>query len=152
MPVRQRLVLLACLATVCPTTAMAGETENWARLRSMPRERRIALAKNLERFDALDRAERAQIRALDAHIDALPPAEQARYRAVLRKYHLWVQSLSDEQKDQVRRTQPGRERMILVAKLRATRKVSVAAREATPLSVQLMPVTPIPLPLNSRGS
>src|SRR5262249_35911446 len=54
MSVRQRLVLLACLTAACPTTAAAGESENWARLRTMPRERRIALSKNLERFDALD--------------------------------------------------------------------------------------------------
>lgn len=150
MPIRRRLVLLACLATICPSTAQAGEAENWARLKSMPRERRIALAKNLERFDALDRAERTQIRALAAHIAARPPAEQAHYRAVLRKYHLWVQSLPDDQREQLRSAQPGRERMILVDKLWGARKAALTAAAGTPPSLQLVPITPIP-PVECAG-
>lgn len=144
MPIRRRLVLLACLAMICPSTAQAGEAENWARLKSMPRERRIALAKNLERFDALNRDERAQIRALDAHIETRSPAEQAHYHAVLRKYHLWVQSLPDDQKEQLRRATPGRERMILVANLRGAQKATLAGSGKTPPTLQLIPITPIP--------
>lgn len=145
MPVRQRLVLLACLTVVTPTTAVAGETENWARLKAMPRERRVALAKNLERFDALDRDDRAQILKLDEYVAGRSPTEQAHFRTVLRRYHLWVQSLPDDQKEQLRRSQPGRERMILVARLHASQQVSVASASATPLSVQILPVVPIPV-------
>ena len=39
----------------------------------MPRERRVALAENLERFDKLDPAEQAAIRKLDAQIAAQGP-------------------------------------------------------------------------------
>ena len=68
----------------------------------MPRERRVALSENLERFDKLNPAEQAAIRKLDAEIARKDPVEQARYRSLLRRYHLWVNSLTDEeQKDPV---------------------------------------------------
>ena len=142
MPVRHRLVLFACLLSGLPAVAIANETENWNRLRAMPRERRLALAESLKQFDALDHAERSSIRKLDAQIAELPPAEQVRYRATLRRYHLWVQSLSGDQKEQIKRAQPGRERMALVSKLHKAQRTALASGGAAPLSIRLIPLTP----------
>ena len=87
------------LAVVAGSCAIAGdEAENYRRLQAMPRERRVALSENLERFDQLDPAEQASIRKLDAELARLDPVEQARYRSLLRRYHLWANGLTEEQK------------------------------------------------------
>jgi hypothetical protein len=106
------------LAWLAPTFARAGEDENWQRLRSMPPEQRQVLAENLKKFDALDRNQKAAIRELDERIAKLPAENRMNYDSVLRRYHLWVQSLPREQQDALRATPPG-ERMALVRKLRA---------------------------------
>ncbi len=85
----------------------------------MPRERRLALAENLERFDKLDRAEQAAIRKLDAEIARKDPVEQARYRALLRRYHLWVIGLTDDQKRELREAPTSEARFATARKFRA---------------------------------
>ena len=66
-------------------------------LETLPRDRRVSLAENLDRFDRLNPAEQTAIRRLDAAIGATDPVAQARLRAVLHHYHLWFQGLTDEQ-------------------------------------------------------
>ncbi len=87
----------------------------------MPRERRIALSENLERFDKLDPAEQAAIRKLDAEIARKDPVEQARYRALLRRYHLWVNGLTEEQKAQLKEATGTEERFNLATEVPAER-------------------------------
>jgi hypothetical protein len=117
---RSRLVLsLAIGVLAVPDAARADETENYQLLQAMPRERRLALAENLERFDKLDRAEQAAIRKLDAEIARRDPVEQAKYRSLLRRYHLWVNGLTDEQKKELRAAQTSEARFAIALKFRA---------------------------------
>src|SRR5262249_27821929 len=51
-------------------------------------------------------------------IAALPEADQANYRAILRRYHIWLRSLPDEQRKELD-SAPASEKMAVVAKLRA---------------------------------
>jgi hypothetical protein len=144
MPGRRRWVFLICIMGTFATPARAGEPENWERLRAMPRERRVALAENMKQFDALSHAERTAIREMDERIAQLPPAEQVHYRDLLRRYHLWVQGLTEAQRELVRYGKSDKERMAAVSKLRKARPGTLAKRGATPLSVQLAPVAFIP--------
>jgi hypothetical protein len=91
-------VMLGLAALAASPSSPTDEAENYRQLEAMPRERRIALSENLERFDKLDPAERAAIRKLDAEIARRDPVEQARYRSLLRRYHLWVNGLTEDQK------------------------------------------------------
>jgi len=74
------------------------EADNEARLRALPIERRRALAAELARFDLLDRTDRDAILKLDARLAGLPPEERARDLGLLRRYHLWHQGLTEDQK------------------------------------------------------
>src|SRR5437763_13958316 len=101
MPRRPRLAPHLLIGLALPfLLAGAGEDANWKRLRSMPREHRLILAEKIKEFDRLDRDEQARIRDLDRRLSALPDADQATYRSVLRRYHIWRQSLPDDQRSQ----------------------------------------------------
>ena len=119
---RRRLapaLVLALGVLAVPAPGGADEAENYQLLQAMPRERRLALAENLERFDKLDRAEQAAIRKLDAEIARKDPVEQAKYRALLRRYHLWVNGLTDEQKRELREAPTSEARFAIARKFRA---------------------------------
>jgi hypothetical protein len=111
-------LLLGLAALAASPASLGDEAENLRQLLAMPRERRIALSENLERFDKLDPAERAAIRKLEAQIARKNPVEQARYRSVLRRYHLWVNNLSDEEKAQLKATEGAEARFNLARKFR----------------------------------
>jgi hypothetical protein len=111
--------LLLGLAALGGSPASVGdESENLRQLQAMPRERRVALAENLERFDKLDSAEQAAIRKLDAEIARKDPVERARYRSLLRRYHLWVNGLTEEQKAQLKAAEGTESRFNLARKFR----------------------------------
>ncbi|AGA27962.1 hypothetical protein [Singulisphaera acidiphila] len=101
-----------------PILAGAGEDENWQRLLSMPREQRAILAEKVREFDRLERPEKAAIRTLDEKLATLPTSEQANYRAVLRRYHLWLQTLSDDERTQLAKAATPKEKLALITKLR----------------------------------
>ena len=84
------------------------DAENWNRLRSMPREQRLALWEKLKEFDALGPTEKSAIQALNARITQLPAVEQANYWSVLSRYHHWVQGLSEEQRNELNAAPPDR--------------------------------------------
>jgi hypothetical protein len=135
--------LVLCLVgwgVITPGPGFAGaatpEAENLVRLRSMPREERLALLEKLQEFDALDPAERAAIRALNQRILELPADEQANYWSVLRSYHHWVQGLSEEQRKELNSV-PLNQRMKLVSKLRAQDGTNSSTGHM-PLVVQLL--------------
>jgi hypothetical protein len=67
-----------------------GIEANRRRLDGMPREERLFLAKNLERFDALAPEKRAAVEDLDSRLQGLDSAGRAGRIAVLREYHLWL--------------------------------------------------------------
>jgi hypothetical protein len=115
-------LLLALTALGASPASLGDEAENLRQLEAMPRERRIALSENLKRFDKLDPAERAAIRKLDAEIARNAPVEQARYRSLLRQYHLWVNGLTEEQKEQLKQAQGTEARFALARKFRIKEK------------------------------
>lgn len=95
------------------------ESESWNRLRTFPRERRLALHDSLAEFDRLDSAEQARISELDARLAQLAPSERSHYLSVLRRYHLWLRSLPEDQRRSILETPPS-ERMTQILKLRQT--------------------------------
>ena len=136
MPSRHLLALptLWFLASLVPAVARADEDENWQRLRSMPREQRLILSENLRKFDALDPGQKAAIRELDERISRLPAENRMTYHSVLRRYHLWVQSLSKEQKDLLNAASP-EQRMALLRKFLSEERAT--ANRPTPLFLQI---------------
>ena len=111
-------IWLALAALAASPATLADESENYRLLQAMPRERRVALSENLERFDKLDPAERASIRKLDAELARLDPVEQARYRSLLRRYHLWANGLTQGQKDELNEAGSPEARFNLARKFR----------------------------------
>jgi hypothetical protein len=111
-------LLLSLVALAASPASLGDEAENLRLLQAMPRERRIALSENLERFDKLDPTEQAAIRKLDAEITRKPPLDQARYRSLLRRYHLWVNSLTEEEKAQLKAADGTEARFNLARKFR----------------------------------
>jgi hypothetical protein len=97
-PLLPACLLIALAAIAASPGGGSDEAENYRRLQAMPRERRVALAENLERFDKLPPDEQAAIRKLDSENARKDEVERARYRALLRRYHLWVNGLTKEQK------------------------------------------------------
>lgn len=108
MTLRARLAL--GLAVGCTLAIAAGADDvlsaNLERLGQIPPERRQALSSNLKRFDALPSDQREAIRELDRHIAGLPEEDQARYRMVLRRYHLWLGGLTEEQRQALQQAPP----------------------------------------------
>jgi hypothetical protein len=117
-----RAVLLPLLALLAMPARAADPATNLERLREMPLERRQALARNLQQFDALTATEQAAIRELDRQLAELPDEDRARYLGVLHRYHLWLRTLTDEQRRSLQGAPPER-RMALVRKLAAGRSV-----------------------------
>ena len=143
MPSAIRPVLSLVLFTLSWGLVLAGagqaadsDTENWNRLRSMPREQRLALWEKLKEYDALGQAEKSTIQSLSARMVQLPLAEQADYRSVLSRYLHWVQGLSEEQRNELNSVSPS-ERMRVVTKLRAQERKTPTPR-TVPLFLQVV--------------
>ena len=115
---RSSTLILLGLAVIAAPAPLADEPDRYLQLQAMPRERRVTLAENLERFDKLDPAEQAAIRKLDAEIARKDPVEQARYRTLMRRYHLWVNSLTDAQKKELQDAGSVDARLALARKFR----------------------------------
>jgi hypothetical protein len=98
------------------------EAANYRRLEAMPVERRLFLMGNLEAFDKLDAAEKAEIRRLDAAIARLDPVDQVTMRALLRRYHLWVAGLATKDRKALAAATSTDERFALALKLRNDQK------------------------------
>jgi hypothetical protein len=94
-------ILLGAALAAAPLT-LTDEAENYRQLQAMPRERRVALLKNLDLFDKLDSSEQTKIRKLNAEIATKDPVNQTSYRLLMRRYQLWVSSLSKEQQEALR--------------------------------------------------
>ena len=112
------LMLIPMVLAASVPSSPAGEPENYRQLQAMPRERRVALSENLDRFDKLPPSEQAAIRKLDADITRKDSVEQARYRVLLRRYHLWVNGLTEEQKEALKSATSPEARFNLARKFR----------------------------------
>ncbi len=131
------LVLLG-VAAAAPTAS-----ENLARLRSMPLEQRQRLVENLNRFDALSREEQAALRTLDRQLAETSPQERARYESVLHRYHLWLRTLTEEQRHALAATPPS-ERASQVLALRQAQRNEPTATDL-PALVQNVALSPVGL-------
>ena len=138
--------IVLTLVSAAPRLGKAAgqDAENLERLRSIPLEERQVLWEKLKEFDTLSRSERAAIRSLDARISQLPPAVQANYKSVLRRYHQWVQGLTEAQRNELNAAPPG-ERMGLVTKFHAAER-SESDGNATPLFLQVIDFGGAPTP------
>jgi hypothetical protein len=124
IPRRPVITFLAVLGVLTlPAPGPPADDSNWERLRSMPLEQRNHLSDQLKTFDGLDRVEKAAVRALDRKIADEQEDNRAVYYAVLRRYHLWVRSLTDEQQRKLSEAPP-EQRMALVSKIRAEQRAS----------------------------
>lgn len=94
-------ILPLILAGVASVAGAADEDENRKRLEAMPREQRLHLSRTLDRFDSLPSSERSAVRDLDAALSKLDPDVRARYRLLLRRYHVWLGGLDDDQGKQL---------------------------------------------------
>ncbi len=111
-------IVVGLTGLVGALTGPPDEGENHQRLGAMPRERRVALAENLERFDKLEPAEQAEVRRLGAELARQDPVNLARYREVLRRYTLWVDGLTSDQKQKLADAGSDEERFNLAARFR----------------------------------
>ncbi len=105
---------------LAPVPEVAG---NWERLRGMPPELRSHLANQLREFSLLDHTEQEAVRTLDRKIAAEPEEDRGTDFAVLRRYHLWLQTLAEVQRAELAATPPSK-RMALVTKFLADRKAA----------------------------
>jgi len=83
----------------------------------MPLEQRLQLSSRLKAFDALDRAEQAAVRELDGKLRAESEEERESDFTVLRRYHLWLRSLPEAQRDAIN-SAPVSSRLTTAAKIR----------------------------------
>lgn len=139
MPRRPRLAPHVLFGLALPfLIAGAGDDVNWKRLQSMPREQRLILAEKIREFDILDREVQARIREIDRKIAALPQADQVSYRSVLRRYHIWLQSLPEDQRATIE-SASGDGKLAAVARLRTAPRRNID-QGRSPLAFQLADV------------
>ncbi len=120
------LVVLGLSTLLAPAPSSDGP-DNWQRLHAMPPELRNQLADQLKAFDLLDRGEKEGVRALDQKIGAEPEENRLLYYGVLQRYHAWVQSLTETQRNELSAAPP-ETRWALVTKIVADRKTKSAEK------------------------
>lgn len=110
--------VVAAATTTLLFVAAASELEdNWQRLKSMPPEQRVLLLENLRKFDlTLDPGQQTSLRELDTRLQELTPDQRDRYLLVLKRYHVWLNSLPENLQTELA-AKPPNERMALVRKL-----------------------------------
>lgn len=103
----------------------------WTRLEALPRAERLRLWENLQRFDKLGRGDQHAVKDLDRRIAEIDNAEQkAHYLNVMRRYHLWFESLPEPKRDELLKAAPD-DRMARVSQIMAGQKA--ADRAVSPL-------------------
>lgn len=140
---RLRIALVLAIGWTPPGVSFAGDDENWQRLQAMPRERRVVLDKKLREYDKLPAQKKDAIQTLDREVNAQEPGNRAHYLSVMRRYHLWVQTLPEDQQKQLQDAPP-EQRMALVTKFRAAERPK-ASRRPNELVLQLFGPSPIVL-------
>ncbi len=120
------------------------KTDNLDRLRSMPLELRQHLAQKIREFDALPSDRQAEIRTLDQRIAELPPADRERYLQLIRRYHLWLQSLPDAKRQAIEQSPP-EDRIKLVNQYRDEQRKSNSMLRSSSDWLQVSALSPEPL-------
>lgn len=121
------LIVAACGASARVSTALE-------RLRGMSPARKQLLREKVERFELQSSAEQQQpLRELDRRLAGLSEEERTHYFAVLRRYHNWLESLPERDRDRLQ-TQPPAERWPMIKTLSSKYPVP---REDTPYWLKL---------------
>jgi len=104
--------------------SLLSSEKNWGdfdtnerRLRTMPREERLALSHNLDRFNLLETTEQSSAQEIDSRLAQLDSADRTRYLSLLRSYRLWLHVLPG-QKQQELKAARGDKRLKLIAQFR----------------------------------
>jgi hypothetical protein len=115
---RDRRLAALAVATVAFLAAAAADSisARLERVRAMSPENRLALTKSLERFDRLPSATRERVIELDRALSTLPPEEMARYLETLRRYHVWLRTLPEAQRNELENAAP-EQKPAIVARL-----------------------------------
>jgi hypothetical protein len=114
-----------------------------ARLRTLPREERLVLAKNLNRFDLLSSSEQAALRTLDSQLTRLPADDRTRLMSLLQCYHLWILGLPEAKRKELAAAS-GDARLALVQQSRDQTRAQKGPRNAF-LLTQFAWLSPISL-------
>ena len=115
-------ILFAGMAMDLADAGVVDEA-NWGRLRSMSRQQRQSLAEKLKEFDGLGPEEQKTIRDLDTEIQKLPQQNREEAYSVMRRYHLWLTTLSETDRKELD-TLPSNEKMERVRRLFKQQKAS----------------------------
>ena len=131
---RSAALFLGLLAPIglAAAPAILGEANPSARLRAMPIELRRTLALNLDRFDRLAPDQRTALLRLDAQLAALGPDERAHDLDLLRRYHLWLQTLTEARRKSLAEAPTQQVKIDLIHKYRADESVSPEAARPDP--------------------
>jgi hypothetical protein len=109
----------------------------------MPLEHRRRLADTVEDFQKLPRDQREALESLDRHLQGLPVETRLQLEATLKRYALWLESLTPEQRDALARL-PTSERTNLIQHYLAMPR-PVAELPTPPIFTQSPRLTPISL-------
>ncbi|MEO6808639.1 MAG: hypothetical protein ABI353_05955 [Isosphaeraceae bacterium] len=121
------ILVLSLLAALVQSTSANDADVSRKRLAAMPLEHRQTLANNLERFDTLPGDEQAAIRRLDQQLADAEPTDRQRYLDVMRRYHVWLQTLTKDQRQGLAAASP-EQRMALVKRYRVEQRQTIDAQ------------------------
>ena len=121
----QALIAMFLITGQSANLAVGGllDDANWDRLRSMSRDQRQFLAEKLKEFDGLPRDEQQTIRKLDGELQKLPRQNREEAYSVVRRYHLWLSTLSETDRNEVNALAPEQK----MERIRALRKQQTLA-------------------------
>lgn len=115
-----RLLLALMLTGVSLIASSASMKERLERLRSLPIGRRQALEEHLTRFETLDPRTRDSVTRLNAQVEEMEDStERRRLLDAARRYHNWLQRLSDEQRDSLNKVASPSARLELIRRYHA---------------------------------
>ena len=113
---RALAIVIVPAALVLATGAGDPPDDARARLQGMSPQRRTELANALKQFDLLLTTDQQKsIREIDQQISRLSAEDEVRYLAVLRRYHNWLDSLPDAERENLQ-AKPPEERMAHIKK------------------------------------
>src|SRR5262249_23252386 len=124
-----RAILLSAISLVL-IAAAADYQPGLERLKALPAAERNRLLDSLRRFDLeLTPDQQSAARDVDRRLSEMSPEQGAQYRAVLRRYHAWLNSLPEQRQEELSARPPG-DRMAMVRSLIKERPVPTAETPA----------------------
>ena len=153
MTARSPVVMALALFATCivPHPARADDSEdNLTRIKAMSRVDRTRMSKALEAFDALDRPLREEIRELDDRLSNIEPKSRARYLEIMRRYHVFYQTLPKDKRAALDREADSTKKLELIATYRAEQKNQPAPARILADDLQVSTLSPLRLRVTAR--